>query len=307
MSRVIHVVSVSLGSSRRDVDARIRLLGREVRIVRRGTNGDVQSAARMVAELDGTVDAIGLGGIDLFLSWRGRRYDFRDARRIAAGATRTPVVCGAGLKETLERRAVALLENSVGWQGRRVLMTSATDRAGMAEALVTHGADLRYGDLAFGLGIPTLIRSARAQDVIARTLGPIVTQLPIAWIYDTGSKQDKGDTTTERYARFYAWADVIAGDWHFIRRYAPADLAGKTILTNTTTRDDVAFLARRGAARLVTTTPRFDGRSLSTNLLEAAFIGIRGRLLEHADYEDMLDELDYAPTEAPLGARAASA
>ncbi len=303
---MVHVVSVSLGSAKRDVDKTVEILGHEVRLERRGTNGSVEGARRLVSELDGRVDAIGLGGLDLFVTWRGRRYFFRDARRIASGATRTPVVCGAGLKDTLERRAVALLDASLGWRGRRVLLSSALDRGGMTEALVEHGATVGYGDLAFGLGVPWLVRSARVQDALIRILAPIATRLPISWLYDTGSKQDRTDETTERYARFYAWAEVIAGDWHFIRRYAPADLTGKIVLTNTTTQGDVAFLTRLGVTRLVTTTPRYDGRSLSTNLLEAAFVGIRGRRLARADYEALLDEFDYRPTELDLRAAAAA-
>jgi hypothetical protein len=303
---MIHVVSVSLGSTRRDTDQAVELLGRQVRIERRGTNGDVEAAARLIRELDGNVDAIGLGGIDLFLNWGGRRYTFAQAQRLARAATVTPVVCGAGLKDTLERRAVALLDASVGWRERRVLVTSAVDRGGMTEALASHGADLRFGDLAFLLGVPWFVRSMRTQHAIVRTLAPIVTKLPMAWIYSTGTKQDLTGTT-EQYAKAYRWAEVLAGDWHLIRRYAPADLRGKLVLTNTTTQEDVAFLAERGVARLITTTPRFGGRSLSTNLLEAAFVGIRGRRLARDDYEALLDELDYRPTETPLHAPAAAA
>jgi hypothetical protein len=295
-----HVVSVSLGSSSRDVDLTVELLGEPVRIQRRGTDGDVAAARRLVAELDGTVDAIGLGGLDLFLQWMGRRYYFREARYIAAAATRTPVVCGAGLKDTLERRAVALLDGSVGWRGRRVLLTLAVDRFGMAEALVEHGADVRFGDLMFALGLPWPIHSMRALDRVARTMGPALTKLPVAWLYPTGASQTK-TATNERFAAHYRWAEVVAGDWHTIRRYAPARLDGVTIFTNTTTKTDVAFLAAAGATRLVTTTPRFEGRSLATNLLEAAFVALRGRDVGRAGYDAILDELDYAPTEVPLG------
>jgi hypothetical protein len=179
-------------------------------------------------------------------------------------------------------------------------MTGAIDRSGMTEALLERSAAVAYGDLAFFLGVPVLVQSARVQNALARALLPVVTQLPFSWIYSTGSSQDRNDETSERYARFYAWADVIAGDWHLIRRYAPADLSGKIVLTNTTTREDVAFLARHGVARLITTTPRYEGRSLATNLLEAAFVGIRGRTLGREDYEALLDELDYRPTEAVL-------
>jgi hypothetical protein len=296
---VKHVVSVSLGSARRDTDQVIELLGQSLRIQRRGVGGDVEAARRLVAELDGAVDAIGLGGIDLFVGWGARRYHFRDALRIASAATRTPVVCGAGLKETLERRAVEALDDTLAWRGRRVLVVSAIDRSGMTEALERFQADVAYGDLAFLLGVPYLIRSRRTLGALARTLLPIVTRLPFSWIYSTGSKQER-TTTTERYRRFYRWAEVIAGDWHILRRFAPADLRGAVILTNTTTLDDVAFLAEHGAARLFTTTPRYGGRSLATNLLEAAFIAIRGRTLSKVDYEALLDELHYVPTEIPL-------
>ena len=295
-----HVVSVSLGSSTRDVDLEVELLGERLRIERRGTDGSVAGARALVAELDGRVDAIGLGGLDLFLQWMGRRYYFREARHIASAATRTPVVCGAGLKDTLERRAVAALEPSVGWRGRRVLMTIAVDRFGMSEALVAHGADVRFGDLMFALGVPVPLRSVRSVDAVARMLAPAITKMPIAWLYPTGAKQTKA-TTTERYVAHYRWAEVVAGDWHAIRRYAPARLDGLTVLTNTTTKADVAFLSAAGAARLVTTTPRFEGRSLATNLLEAAFVALRGRDLGQAGYEVVLDELGYAPTEVRLG------
>lgn len=304
--RVVHVVSVSLGSPSRDTDQTIELLGRRVRIQRRGTDGDVAAARRLVRELDGAVDAIGLGGLDLYFLWGGRRYEYVQARRIAEEARATPVVCGAGLKDTLERRAIALLDPVVGWRGRRVLVTSSVDRGGMAEALVAHGADVGYGDLAFGLGVPYVVRSDRVQDLIVRSLLPVVRRFPISWLYDTGKRQER-TTTTERYARFYGWAEAIAGDWHFIRRYAPADMRGATVLTNTTTERDVAFLRERGVARLFTTTPRYGGRSLSTNLLEAAFVGIRGRTLGREDYDSILDEMAYAPTEIPLAEEARAA
>ena len=294
-----HAVSVSLGSAKRDTDQVIELLGQQVRIERRGVGGDPASARALIASLDGQVDAIGLGGIDLFVQWAGSRYYVREARGLAQAALRTPVVCGAGLKHTLERRSIELLAPSLGWRDRRVLVASAVDRFGLTEALVQHGADLRFGDLAFLLGLPVFLRSPRTLDAVARTLAPIVVQLPFSWIYATGSKQDK-TTTTERYRWIYDWAEVVAGDWHLIRRYAPARLDGLTILTNTTTRDDVAFLRNAGAARLVTTTPRYTGRSLATNLLEAALVAVHGGYLEAADYERSLDAMGYRPTEVPF-------
>lgn len=294
---MLHVVSVSLGSAARDTDQVVDLLGRQVRIERRGTDGDLRAAAAIMADLDGRVDAIGLGGIDLYVQVRGRRYTFRDARRLARMAPNTPVVCGSGLKNSLERMAVRALDPALAWQGRRVLMVSAVDRFGMAEELSLRGADLLFGDLAFALGVPVTVRSIRTLDALARTLLPVLVRLPFRWVYPVGAAQDR-TPTGGRFDRYYRWAEVVAGDWHYIKRYAPASLDGKTILTNTTTPDDVAFLRERGAARLVTTTPRFAGRSVGTNLLEAAFVALEGARgeLPTARYVEMVDQAGIVPT-----------
>ena len=80
------VVSVSIGSTKRDVDEHIDLLGTRVRLRRIGTNGDLSAARRLVSELDGNVDAIGLGGTDLYVRLGTRRYYIRDSVRIASAA-----------------------------------------------------------------------------------------------------------------------------------------------------------------------------------------------------------------------------
>lgn len=293
--RDLHVVSVSLGSPARDARIETELLGRRILIERRGTNGDLSAAGDLIEELDGRVDAIGLGGIDLVIQAGGRTYEIRDARRLAARATRTPVVCGAGLKDTLERAAVDDLAASIGWEGTRVLMLAAVDRFGMAEELDRHGANLVMGDLIFTLGIPIRVRDLRTIAWIARVIGPVVTKLPFTWIYPTGSKQDSGVSGWRE--KYFHEAEVIAGDFLFVKRYAPDDLAGKILLTNTTTEDDVQMLYRRGLETLITTTPRFDGRSLSTNLLEAALVALAGRHpLSADDYRALIERIGLRPT-----------
>jgi hypothetical protein len=67
-------VSVSLGSSRRDKKVTLTLLGEEVTIERVGTDGDVERAIALYRELDGQVAALGVGGIDLGMSFVGRSY-----------------------------------------------------------------------------------------------------------------------------------------------------------------------------------------------------------------------------------------
>ena len=55
------VISISLGSSKRDHTAVHDFGGHTFQIERRGTDGDKQQAINLIRELDGKVDAFGLG------------------------------------------------------------------------------------------------------------------------------------------------------------------------------------------------------------------------------------------------------
>ncbi|MEW6399614.1 MAG: quinate 5-dehydrogenase [Bacillota bacterium] len=291
------VVSISLGSSTRDHLARAEFLGRQVILERRGTDGDISKAIALVRELDGQVDAFGMGGIDLYLQAGRRRYRIRDAVPIARAARITPMVDGCGLKDTLERRVISYLVEEYGLplRGKTVLMVSAMDRFGMAEALVRAGCRLILGDLMFGLGVPVPLHTLRSLDLLARVLAPVIVQLPFRLLYPTGKKQKE---RRPRFTFYYERADIIAGDYLFIAHHMPDHLPGKIIITNTVTPADVEALRACGVSLLVTTTPQYDGRSFGTNVMQAVMVALSGRRPEELtarDYEEMLDRLGFRP------------
>jgi hypothetical protein len=290
------IVSVSLGSSSRNHRVETTLLGEKVVIERIGTDGDRQRVIELVRSLDGEVDAFGMGGIDRYIYVNQKRYTFREAEKIAKAAKRTPILDGSGLKNTLERLVVErLLDHpDVCLRGKKVLLVSAVDRFGMAEALVAAGCEVVFGDLIFALGLPIPIRSLTALERLARVAAPLLTKLPISLLYPTGEKQE---AIHSKYERFYREADVIAGDFHFIRRYLPESIPGKVIITNTVTQKDIVLLASRGAALLVTTTPQLGGRSFGTNVMEALLVALEnGRTdLQADDYYRLLERLGFEP------------
>jgi hypothetical protein len=291
------VVSVSLGSSSGDMSVEAEFFGEPFRIEREGTDGDLGRAIARIGELDGQVDAIGLGGIDLYLVAGGRRYVVREAALMAAAAKRTPVVDGSGLKHTLERETIRRLQHdgTIDFRGRRVLMVAAVDRFGMAEALVEAGADVLFGDLIYGLGVPLPLRTLPTLRRLAHLLLPVVRQLPIAWVYPTGKQQK---SRVVRAPQHYHWAEVIAGDGHLIRRFLPDRMEGQTMITNTVRRDHLDLLRQCGIRRVITTTPEFDGQSFGTNVMEGVLLTIlRARgvepTMEH--YMATLAELGWRP------------
>lgn len=294
LSNPKRVVSVGLGSSQRDSHIETELLGQPIIIERRGNDGSLNKAAQMIRELDGKVDAFGLGGTDLFVQAAGKRYYLRESLALARNAQKTPLVCGAGLKDTLERIVVRELDERLQWRGKKVLMLGSMDRFGMAETLAESGATVMYGDLIFSLGLPVPVYNLGAVAKIARVAMPVISKVPISWLYPTGSKQE-GSTSGWR-EKYFIWADIIAGDFLFVKRFAPQNLSGKIILTNTTTSDDVEMLRERGLKTLITTTPRYEGRSLSTNMLEAAFVAVSGKFpLTDADYRALIKESGIKP------------
>ena len=166
-------------------------LGETFVLERIGTDGSWERAVELVKELDGKVDAFGLGGADLYVYAGSRRYTFRDAKRMVRAAQKTPMLDGSGLKHTLERNTIRLLESQIGWKDKKVLVPSAVDRFGLAEALDEAGARTLYGDLIFGLGLPIPLYRLSLLQKIAYLLLPLITQLPFQWLYPTGEKQEK--------------------------------------------------------------------------------------------------------------------
>lgn len=292
------VVSISLGSSQRDHSVETEFLGEKFLIERRGTDGDIQKAIQLFTELDGKVDAFGLGGIDLYIYAGQKRYTFRDARKIIRNIQRTPIVDGSGLKQTLERKVVHYLAQEYGYslKGQKVLMVCTVDRLGMAEALLEEGCEVVFGDLIFALGLPIPLKSKANLYRLARTLCPLITKLPFKLLYPTGHEQQK--TGHDKYRQYYQDADIIAGDFHYIRKYLPKDIPGKVILTNTITPEDVELLKSRGAKMLVTTTPNLAGRSFGTNVMEGVLVSLSHKQpheLNTLDYDDLLNQIGFKP------------
>jgi len=291
------VVSISLGSSKRDHQAITKFGGQDFSIERIGTDGDKNKAIQLIRQLDGKVDAFGLGGTDLFIYAGSKRYIFKESAQIAAAAKKTPIVDGSGIKNTLERRVVQYLaaQGGVIFKNKPVLVVCAVDRFGLAEELVVAGSRGVFGDLLFGLGLPIPIRSLRSLEILARVIAPVITKLPISLFYPTGDSQTE---RTPRFGRYFQEAEIIAGDFHFIRRYMPTRLDGKLIITNTVTQEDEKMLKDSGVATLITTTPEIDGRSFGTNVLEGVLVTLSGKRPEEltvVDYGRILDEINIMP------------
>lgn len=295
------ILSVSLGSPSRNHSTHHEFLGEEFELSRQGTGADFEKALSMYREYDGKVDAFGVGGIEFYLGVGKRRYYFREAKRIRATIKISKVGDGNGIKHLLVRRALNRLEEKLQecgqtLHGMKALKTNAVDRYGMASALVDFGCQPVFGDFMFSLGLPIPIRRLSTVRLIAAMLLPVVTQLPFKLFYPLGSAQDKDPEP--RWTKYYDESNLLAGDFVSIRAHMPDDLSGKIVVTNTTTAKNVEELQKRGLHVLVTTTPRLEGRSFGTNVMEAtlrALIDKPDPEITGADFLDLIERIPLEP------------
>jgi len=292
-----HVVSISLGSSSRDKKAEFKLGGETILMERIGCNGDEKKARALFNEMDGKVDAFGIGGVELYVRVANKSYPLRSGLKMVKDVKKTPYTDGRGIKMALERNVLQLAEPQFSQPvtPRKAMMTFATDRYGLAESLDRAGFETIYCDLMFALGLPIPLRSLKQLQIAAAIAYPLLGWMPISVFYPTGQNQDQ---MVPKYEKWFNYGPVIAGDFLYIRRHMPPDLSGKIIITNTTTQSDVDIMQARGLAYLVTTTPRLDGRSFGTNVLEAALTAYagKGRPLTDNELSALVKEFNLGPT-----------
>jgi len=289
-------VSISLGSSKRDKSVTIRFKREDILVERIGTDGDIDRAHKMYLDLDGKVDAFGVGGVDLYLRLDDREYPLRAALKLVEGVKSTPLVDGRGLKHTLERRVFDLAKKDLGGipHFKQAFVPVAIDRIGLAQAVAEVSDRIVLGDLMVALGVPIPVIGIPAFKRVARIMLPMVSWFPMSMLFygSDGAEQEP------KYTKYFKESDLLAGDFLFMRKYMPMDITGKTIITNTTTDDNIELLRQRGAKMVITTTPRYEGRSFGTNMLEAALTAFagKGRPLTEIELNLLIDELELKPT-----------
>jgi hypothetical protein len=291
------VVSVSLGSSTRNHKAQAVIKGETFEIERIGTDGDMEAAIRLIKELDGKVDAFGMGGIDLYLNGGGRKYIIKDAKPIIAAAKISPMVDGTFIKNTLERKVIKYIREKgiVDFKGNKVLLMCGLDRFGMAEALIESGAQMTFGDAMFSIGWNLPLHSMKALHLIASIIAPVICRMPFDMIYPTGEKQHEKNY---KYVKYFNESEIIAGDFLYIKKYMPDDISGRIVITNTVTPGDIEDLRQKGARLLITTTPEIEGRSFGTNVMEAIMIVTAGKKpgeMSEEDYARLIDDIGLLP------------
>lgn len=290
-----HAISISLGSSKRDKRVEVKFKDKTVIIERVGLDGDVEKAKKMYEALDGQVDAFGMGGVDMYIRIGEKEHPLKAALKLIENVKQTPVVDGRGLKHTLERRVFELAAPALGKTPhfQQAFVPVALDRIGLSNAVSEVSEKVVFGDLMVALNLPLPVYGLKNYLRVAKGMMPLVSNFPMSMLY-YGSD---GAEHEPKYVKYWEESDLIAGDFLFMRKYMPERIDGKTIITNTTTDQNLLLLKERGARLVITSTPRYEGRSFGTNMMEAALTAYagKGRQLTDAELNTLIDELHFHP------------
>ncbi|MFC2036718.1 serine carboxypeptidase [Chloroflexota bacterium] len=286
------IVSVSLGPSTRDFEFTTQMLGEQIHVRRFGADGDVRRARELVAEFDGKVDAIGLGGVSMYFRVGHHTYVHRQIQQIASAAQIAPVVDGVHLKNTLERWAIGqVAQQQPGiFSHKRVFVVSGIDRYALAQVLSGYTHQILFGDPIYHLHLPFALRSLRQLERYAALVLPALCRAP----YDKLRPVDRGPgLRTPRGTKYLNQADIIAGDLVTIRRFAPKSLRRKTVIADSLSASDVEELRQRGVESLITLTPPLDDEHpfVGTNVIEAIFVSVMDRPQAEIAEDDYLNRV----------------
>lgn len=292
------IISLSLGSSLRDMGVEALFGGHTFHIERIGTDGSLDDLMKGIEKYSKTSDIITLGGMDLNLVFTKRKYMFKDAARLVKTYQNVHIVDGERYKEWMEPLFFKkVFELGILPQKAKILFPLAANRIPLIKSMMDSGYDnFVFGDLIFDIGFPPVkIKKLGTYEAIGYFAGPIITKLPFSWIYPTGAIQEHHKV---KKPELFKEADIIAGDYHNIHIHLPEDLGNKTIITNTITTADTDILKKRGLKYLVTLSPSFKGRTFGSNVMDGVitcYLAEKGQVTDKGAYINAADTLCIKP------------
>jgi len=284
------IISISLETSSRDYEITTHIFGKNVHVRHYGTDGDMERARELIAKFDGQVDAIGLGGMNIYFKVGNRTYIHQQIQKLACTAKKTPVVDGVHIKNTLERWAVSqVAQQQRGiFSHKRVFIVSGTDCYGMAQVLSNFTRQISFGDPIFHLNLPFALKSFNQLERYSKLILPLLCRGSYRRFFPMGQEQIP---RTPRGIKYFNQANIIAGDSVYIRRFAPDILRGKVIITDNLSANDVDHLRKQGVESLITLSPPFGDEHpfVGTDVIEAIFTSFIDRPLAEITDDDYLN------------------
>jgi predicted amino acid dehydrogenase len=284
--------------------ATVSFLGETFEIHSVGSGGDIDEIVRLIEEgdADPKVDAIALDGPAGLLQLGHDKIRHIHADRLEAASQSTPLVNGRGVRGAFERWAIRLVnEIEPGiFTRKHVLLTPGLNHKGLADGMGAFTENRRWAEPVIYYNLPSAATGELAMERLSQRILEVTHDKPFRRVFPQA-----GFPGTERNSSAFDWAQILAGDVPAIRRYAPRNLTGKTVVAEYARQEDMDDLRQRGLSTLITTMPPIGPDGLDNSqparwpaaVIEGCMAAILAkRNLRESDYLNLLAELDWKPS-----------
>jgi predicted amino acid dehydrogenase len=250
------IVQVSLTGSERDYDEHVSFLERDFRIIRLGTNGDVDAAEALVRKWAGQADAIAVTGLREARAAGLYDGELESIERIRRATTAVPVTDGHALRDVLQEWAIRHVQNEMPgfFNNARTVVLGGLNHDRTTRILREFTPNLEFADPLLRLDLPARLDANPVLGLAASIgLWPI-RRLPgqVQSIIKT-----PGHQISNALARSAARdADIVVAAYDELVGFGLEDLAGKTVITSAISKDRLDDLASRGVDMVLDSTPQ---------------------------------------------------
>jgi predicted amino acid dehydrogenase len=285
------VIDVSLADPAGDYDERVTFLRRPFRIVRFGTDGDLDAAAELVRTWAAKADAIALTGVDAAraLGHFDGSPEAIDQLKAAAESA-APVVDGRTLHDVLQEWAIRRTNAEMPgyFSNARTVVLGGTNHDRTTRVLREFTPNLEFADPLLRFDLPARLDANPVLGLAAKAAAVPTHLVP-------GSVWTRLRTPVEQASHALARiaardCDLVVASYEELTGFGLEELAGKTLITSAISDERLAELASRGVDLVLDTTPQPFQVTVEAGVLEAMMVAgaQNGDRLTNDDLLDMI-------------------
>jgi len=290
------VVTVTLGSSKKDFEFKTRFLGEEFSVRRLGADRDGSKAWELMRRQQANADAIALSDMPDHYHVGLRTVVNKESQRLMQVVTRVPVTTGASLRRLLQVRAIRHVQKELGhyFNNNLVLFLSGMRNYDMAVALSDYTRNLSFADPVFQTGSPLLLSSLDQLELYAKGKELIPDIVPGEFL-----RSVLRTVKNKIVANAVAKSHVIVGTFREIQAVSSGgNLEGKTLVTSAIDDEGLAFFTKHKVNLVVDVSPKLFDKVVGISTITAMILAATGKpeseLSDH-DFEEIINELDIKP------------
>ena len=291
------VVNVSLSSSARDYDETVTFLQRPFRLVRVGTDGDLDAAARLVVSWASEADAIALTGLREAQALGLYDGHLDGLERVRGASSDVPVVDGRTLHDVLQEWAIRHVDQEMPgfFSNARTVVLGGLNHDRTTRVLKEFTQNLQFADPLLRLDIPATLDANPVLGLAVKTASRPYNLVPEPL---RATFRSPGQRLSHALARQAAReCDVVVATYEELIGFGLEDLAGKTLISSSISDERLAELGSRGVDMVLDTTPQPFDVTVNAGVLEAMMVAL-GPEDEKLTNDDLLEMIVSAGLES---------